>query len=475
MKTAACYIRVSTEDQLEYSPDAQLREIRKYAAANDIFLDPNHIYMDEGISGRQTKNRTAFNQMIGTAKLKPKPFDIILLWKFSRFARNREDAIVYKSMLRKLGIEVISITENTGDDKMSVLVEAMIEAMDEYYSINLGEEVIRGMTQKALTGGIQTNPSFGYDKFPNQTYTINADEAPYVRMIFEQYLNGKSLTAIARHLNSLNVRTKKGNKFEARQIEYMLNNPVYKGYIRWTPTKTVGKRIYDSPDTITVKSDHEPIISEETWNEAQQLYQTHKATRKPYDRAPESKKHYLSGLLYCGNCGHRLTYNKSYNSFQCYQYAKGICAYSCFITVPQIERLILEQIESLAAGEKFFLHKKPAINPPDESAILEKEITSLEEILLKAKKAYLAGIDTLDEYGDNKRRIQKQIAELREKQKNIAHPKVDDRIEKINVDDLKKLILSDSSPQEKSKALSSIFEKIIYRRHPVEELTILIR
>ena len=78
---------------------------------------------------------------------------MILLWKFSRFARNREDAIVYKSMLRKqLGIEVVSISENVGDDKMSVLIEAMIEAMDEYYSINLAEEVKRGMTEKVSRG-----------------------------------------------------------------------------------------------------------------------------------------------------------------------------------------------------------------------------------------------------------------------------------------------------------------------------------
>lgn len=237
MKNAACYIRVSTDDQLEYSPDAQLREIRKYAASHDLFLDPNHIYMDEGISGRNTAKRPEFNHMIGAAKIKPRPFDVILLWKFSRFARNREDAVVYKSMLRKLGIEVVSISENIGDDKMSILIEAMIEAMDEYYSINLGEEVIRGMTQKALTGGIQAIPSFGYDKLPNQTYTINQQEAPYVRMVFNMYLSGSSLFAIARHLNNLGIRTKRGNLFENRQIEYMINNPVYKGYLRWTPKK----------------------------------------------------------------------------------------------------------------------------------------------------------------------------------------------------------------------------------------------
>ena len=145
---AAAYIRVSTEDQAEYSPDAQLVEIRKYAAAHGYIIPNEFVFLDEGISGKHTGKRQAFQQMIGLAKTKPKPFDAVLLWKFSRFARNREDSIVYKSMLRRqLGIEVISISEPLTDDKTSILMEAIIEAMDEYYSINLAEEVKRGMTE----------------------------------------------------------------------------------------------------------------------------------------------------------------------------------------------------------------------------------------------------------------------------------------------------------------------------------------
>lgn len=155
MKIGAAYIRVSTEDQTEYSPDSQLKAIMNYAQRNNIYLAEQYIFEDDGISGRSTGKREAFNKMIALAKNKPKPFDVILVWKFSRFARNREDSIVYKSMLRKqCGIDVVSISESIGDDKMSVLFEAMIEAMDEYYSINLAEEVKRGMTEKAKRGGV---------------------------------------------------------------------------------------------------------------------------------------------------------------------------------------------------------------------------------------------------------------------------------------------------------------------------------
>lgn len=101
MKVAAAYIRVSTDDQLEYSPDSQLEKIKLYAEKNQILLLEEFIFVDEGISERKTKNRPAFNEMIGLVRRKSKPFDVILVWKFSRFARNREDSIVYKSMLRK--------------------------------------------------------------------------------------------------------------------------------------------------------------------------------------------------------------------------------------------------------------------------------------------------------------------------------------------------------------------------------------
>ena len=475
MKNAACYIRVSTDDQLEYSPDAQLREIRKYAASHDLFLDPNHIYMDEGISGRNTAKRPEFNHMIGAAKIKPRPFDVILLWKFSRFARNREDAVVYKSMLRKLGIEVVSISENIGDDKMSILIEAMIEAMDEYYSINLGEEVIRGMTQKALTGGIQAIPSFGYDKLPNQTYTINQQEAPYVRMVFNMYLSGSSLFAIARHLNNLGIRTKRGNLFENRQIEYMINNPVYKGYLRWTPKKTVSRRIYDSPDTIIVKGEHEPIISEELWQKVNDKYHTAKATRKPHDRPTESKKHYLCGLVRCANCDSTLVYSNIHKGFQCHSYGHGKCSYSCFITASKLETMILDELDCMAQNDQYLYIKNEKKQSSVESAAIKQEINKLESILQKVKEAYLVGIDTLEEYGQNKTKLQTQINSLQATLKREMAQAEPAPVTTIKIADIKDMIQSQADLPTKNKLLSGVFEKITYRKKPHDELSIFLK
>ena len=122
MQIGAAYIRVSTDEQTEYSPEAQLRAIKEYAKKNDILLSNDFIYRDEGLSGRDIKKRVGFQSMISTAKKKPKPFDVILVHKFDRFSRSREDSVVYKSLLRRdCNIKVISITEQMEDDKFSVI------------------------------------------------------------------------------------------------------------------------------------------------------------------------------------------------------------------------------------------------------------------------------------------------------------------------------------------------------------------
>ena len=150
IKTAAAYIRVSTEDQTEYSPDAQLRELREYAAAHGMLLDDRFIYADEGISGRKADRRPAFMEMIRTAKLKEHPFDVVLVHKFDRFARSREDSVVYKAMLKRCGVDVVSIKEPIADGSYGGVMEAIYESFAEAYSINLGQEVKKGMTEKAL-------------------------------------------------------------------------------------------------------------------------------------------------------------------------------------------------------------------------------------------------------------------------------------------------------------------------------------
>ncbi len=116
MKTACAYIRVSTDKQEELSPNAQKRLIFDYCKKNNYKITDEYLFIENGISGKKAEKRPQFQKMIHMAKSKEHPFDIILVWKFSRFARNQEESIVYKSLLKKSNVEVISIS-GCGQDR----------------------------------------------------------------------------------------------------------------------------------------------------------------------------------------------------------------------------------------------------------------------------------------------------------------------------------------------------------------------
>jgi DNA invertase Pin-like site-specific DNA recombinase len=264
---AAAYIRVSTEDQMEYSPDSQLKKIREYAEHQNILLIEDCIFIDEGISGRHTSNRPAFLRMIQAARQKPHSFDQILVWKFSRFARNRQDSIFYKSMLRKeCGVDVVSVTEQLSDDPTSVLIEALLEAMDEYYSLNLAQEVRRGMNEKFSRGGVVSIPPFGY-RMKDGHFEADPDTAPYVKCIFEDYLSGLHPLEIAEKLNKQGISTRRGNAFTARAVRYILANPFYAGYQRRNLSESSKKP--PVPVLTTVRGQYIPLISEADFQSAQ--------------------------------------------------------------------------------------------------------------------------------------------------------------------------------------------------------------
>ena len=411
MKTAAAYIRVSTEDQVEFSPDSQLKAIRKYAKEHDLILPEEFVFADEGISGRKTDKRVQFQRMIGTAKLKPKPFDVILLWKFSRFARNREDSIVYKSMLRKqCGIEVVSISEQLSEDKTSILIEALIEAMDEYYSLNLAEEVRRGMSEKFSRGGVVSQPPFGYRMqdgifFPDET------AAPIVQMIFEDYLSGVPVRQIARKLNEMGVMSRHGNPFENRTVEYILTNPVYLGKLRRSLTGDRSDRYHEQDQC--VDGQHQPIITQEVFDAAQAKRADTKKMYKKYARHDQPVQFMLKGMVRCDHCGGTLIMSSTGKYLQCHNYGRGKCKISHAISIPKINAAVLDKIREDLADPDFesrvIKQNVPKSAESPIPALIEKEERKLERV----REAFEAGIDTLDEYRQNKQRITERLSALR--------------------------------------------------------------
>ena len=412
MKTAAAYIRVSTDEQTEYSPGSQLRAIRKYAQEHELMLPEEFVFTDEGLSGRNVRKRPSFGKMIAAAKQKPPPFQVILLWKFSRFARNRQDSIIYKSMLRKqCGIDVISVSEQLSGDNTSILIEALIEAMDEYYSLNLAEEVRRGMNEKFSRGEAVSQPPFGY-RTKNGVFVPDKDNACAVQMIFGDYLAGMSIRRIAEKLNCMGIRTAKGNRFESRAVEYILTNPTYTGKLRRSRNgRDSSDRFYRLEGNIMLADgQHIPIISQEEFEAVRTRLAAEKMLYPPYSRRSPAD-FMLRGLVRCSCCGASLTMTSSHRSLQCHRYAKGSCRVSHSITVKKLNEAVTGKIRSDLGKMQFCITTEgiPARGGlPGAAAMLGREKKKLARI----REAYESGIDTAEEYRENKQRIQSQIAEL---------------------------------------------------------------
>ena len=160
---AALYARVSSDrPDVDLSVSAQLRALRDYARKNGYIVARE--YVDEAESGR-IADRPEFRKMIDEASKPNAPFGEILVWKFSRFTRKREHAVAFKSMLRRKGVRVVSITEKADDTPTGKLLEGIIESVDEFYSENLAQEVTRGMREAASRGfWIASRTPYGYNR-----------------------------------------------------------------------------------------------------------------------------------------------------------------------------------------------------------------------------------------------------------------------------------------------------------------------
>ena len=351
MKVAAAYIRVSTDEQVELSPDSQKEQIFDYARRNGITVPEEYIFIEgekkKGLSGRKAANRPKFQKMIALAKANPKPFDCILVWKFSRFARNIDESTYYKSILRKkCGVDVISISEPIMEGMYGRLIEMIIEWSDEFYSFNLATEVKRGMSAKARAGEFCSYAPMGY-KMVDKKLVVDNNLAPLVKNIFKEYADGGAVRQMAIKLNERGIRTKFGNPIENRFITYMISNPLYKGYIALS---TNGKRkredIADSEKVIYQKGIHEPIVDDELW---QRCYDRFLSEKRKNKKEANEQDYALRTLIKCGNCGATLTHSTG-GRLQCNKYNRGICTVSHSLDATAAEMAVIDKIRADAAA-----------------------------------------------------------------------------------------------------------------------------
>ncbi len=474
LKIGAAYIRVSDERQDEYSPDSQLKKIREHAAKDGYMIPDEYVFYDDGISGKSARKRDDFNRMIAIAKEKTHPFDVIYVWKFSRFARNQEESMVYKNLLRKKDVSVVSVSEPIPEGHFGTLIERIIEWMDEFYLVNLGTEVTRGMTERMSRGEPVVAPPFGY-KMGDKLFVPDEESgaADIVREIFKRYAEGEKQRRIAISLGERGVRTRYGNPPENRWVEYILRNPTYIGKLRWTPEggNLISQRIYDDERTMVVDGKHEPLISVELWDKVQKMLDEQKAKYPKYAKRQQPINHMLKGLVKCSNCGGPMAMSSAVSgknktrTLQCCNYSRGQCHVSHSVIVPKIEAAFIQGLKQAVGDKKFTISpkvlKKSAVNEVDYDKLIAVE----EKRLARAKEAYLAEIDTIEQYGQNKKEITSRIEDLKARRNKETIQEIDVNAFAKKVAGIVEFIeREDVTVEAKNEELHTIIEKAVYEK-----------
>ncbi len=302
---AALYARVSSDRQdVDLSVAAQLRALRDYADRNGYLVVRE--FVDEAESGR-IADRPQFRKMLDEASKPEAPFSEILVWKFSRFTRKREHAVAFKSMLRRKGIRVVSITEHADDTPTGKLMEAIIESVDEFYSENLAEEVRRGMREAASRGfWMNASAPYGYRRNYVQDgakkrprLELNPPHDALVRRIFDLTLQGKTSLDILKTLNAEGIPSPNGKQWRKTTVHKLLANEAYTGTLLW------GQKARDGQEPVRVENAFPAIVSQQEYRRVRKLLEA-RAPAVTHPRRAASP-YLLSGLAKCETCGKALT------------------------------------------------------------------------------------------------------------------------------------------------------------------------
>lgn len=280
---AVVYARYSSHKQGEQSIEGQLAEAYRYAERYGYKII--HEYIDRAQTGRND-NREQFQQMLkDTAK---KQFQVIIIWKIDRFGRNREEIAFNKYRCKKNGVKVVYTAENIPDSPEGIILEAVLEGMAEYFSVQLATNVKRGMDNVARKGqSVGGTLPLGYRTGPDKHLEPDPQTAPLVTRMFQMYAAGQTQKEIVDYLNAEGLRTRKGKPLTVNSIRAVLKNTKYKGVYHYNGV--------EYPD-----AEMTPLIDAETFDKVQRLLvQNKRAPARKWSKA----EYLLTGKLFCGRCG----------------------------------------------------------------------------------------------------------------------------------------------------------------------------
>ena len=449
--TAVIYARYSSDNQREESIEGQIRECTAYAEKNGITIVKH--YIDRAISAK-TDNRPEFQQMIKDSD--KKLFDIVLVWKLDRFARNRYDSARYKTQLKKNGVKLMSATEIISEGPEGIILESVLEGYAEYYSADLSEKVIRGMTENALKGKFTGGAiPFGYIINADHRFEIDPLTAPFVAETFQRYNDGQTMREIRDWLNEKGVKNQRGGLMTFNTIQHMLNNRRYIGELKYRDVLI--------PDAIP------SIVSAELFNDVQEKIAKNK--KAPARRKAEDD-YLLTTKLFCGYCG-ALMFGESGTSrtgevhryYKCATAKKHKGCKKKTVRKQWLEDLVVNQTMQLvkddAAMESIIakvmeLQNKENTNIP----LYKKQLRDAESGIQNMLNAIQAGILTsstkerLEQLEETKRELEARIAE-----EKLAKPKVTEEFIRFWLLRFRKL---DMSLKDQRQALVDTFINAIY-------------
>lgn len=278
---AVIYARYSSHGQTEQSIEGQLRD--NYAWAEQQGITVVGEYIDRALTGTKDA-RPDFQRMIVDAA--KRQFEMVIVWKLDRFARNRYDSAIYKAKLKKYGVKVVSVKENITDSPEGIILEGLLESMAEYYSANLSQNIRRGQRESIAKGKYcGGTPPFGY-KTQNGKLVADEKTAPIIRYVFDQYAQGVPKKQIIEALNQRGVRNENGKLLSYSSFQRALHNTLYIGQYKYHGAVVPGLA--------------ERLVDDDTFNKVQERL-------KLTARAPAANKanvdYMLQGKVYCGHCG----------------------------------------------------------------------------------------------------------------------------------------------------------------------------
>ena len=449
--TAVIYARYSSDNQREESIEGQIRECTAYAEKNDITIVKH--YIDRAISAK-TDNRPQFQQMIKDSD--KKLFDIVLVWKLDRFARNRYDSARYKTQLKKNGVKLVSATEIISEGPEGIILESVLEGYAEYYSADLAEKVVRGQTENILKGRCNGGRgTFGYTLDSERKFHIDPLTSPFVLESFKKYNEGSTMKEIRDWLNENGIKNPVGGAFTYNSVEHMLKNRRYIGELKFRDVVV--------PDAIP------PIIPLELFEDVQEKIAKNK--KAPARRKAEDD-YLLTTKLFCGYCG-ALMFGESGTSrtgevhryYKCATAKKHKSCKKKTVRKQWLEDLVVNQTMQLvkddAAMESIIakvmeLQNKENTNIP----LYEKQLRDAESGIQNMLNAIQAGILTsstkerLEQLEETKRELETRIAE-----EKLAKPKVTEEFIRFWLLRFRKL---DMSLKDQRQALVDTFINSIY-------------